>query len=337
MGRVAKWMLWGLVGLVVLLAVAITATIGWRPFLGPSARALTAKKYEATPQRLDRGRYIATALAGCLYCHSPHNWSAADMAMIAGKEGAGDVQPYANLPGKMVAPNITPDPETGAGTWTDDQMARAIREGIGHDGRALFPLMPYEHYRRMSDEDLASVIVYVRSLPAVRNALPKTEIIFPVKYLIRSVPQPVTAPVNEPVSSDPVRRGEQLVNLAGCMDCHTAAIRGKPLAGMEGAGGFGFPGPWGFVASANITQDPSGIPYYDEALFIDVIRTGSVKARTLSPVMPVMAYKNLSDDDLKAMFAYLKTVKPVKHTVDNSEAPTYCKLCRSKHGGGDQN
>ncbi len=83
-----------------------------------------------------------------------------------------------------MASNLTPDPETGAGSWTDDQLARAIREGVGHDGRALFPIMPYQRYRNMSDEDLASVVVYLRSLPAVHNRLPATEIIFPVKYLI---------------------------------------------------------------------------------------------------------------------------------------------------------
>ena len=96
-----------------------------------------------------------------------------------------------DLPGHVVGPNLTPDVETGAGTWCDDQLARAIREGIGHDGRALFPMMPYEDFRHMSDEDLASVVVYLRSLaPAVHAELSKTEIIFPVKYLIRSVPEP---------------------------------------------------------------------------------------------------------------------------------------------------
>jgi mono/diheme cytochrome c family protein len=337
MGRLGKWILWGLLGLVVLLAIGITATIGWRPFIGPRTRALTDRKFEATPQRLERGKYIATALSGCVYCHSPHDWKAEGTPMIAGKEGSGEVEPYGDLPGRIVAPNLTPDPETGAGTWTDDQLARAIREGIGHDGRALFPLMPYEHYRRMSDEDVASVIVYLRSLPAVRNALPATEIIFPVKYLIRGVPQPLTAPVGGPAYTDPVKRGEQLLNLAGCMDCHTPADKGQPVAGMVAAGGFGFSGPWGFVASANITQDASGIPYYDEKLFLEVMHTGSVKARKLSPVMPVMVYKNLSDEDLKAMFAYVRTLKPVKHRVDNSEAPTECKLCRLKHGGGAEN
>jgi hypothetical protein len=106
---------------------------------------------------------------------------------------------------------------------------------------------------------------------------------------------------------------------------------------MDFAGGFTRSGPWGSAASANLTPDPSGIPYYDEALFLEVMRTGFVKARPLSPAMPTMVSKNMSDDDLKAIFAYLRTLKPVQHRVDNSEPPTYCKLCRQKHGAGDRN
>jgi mono/diheme cytochrome c family protein len=328
----------GLIALLGLVAVAITFTIGWRPFIGPKARPLTIRTFERTPQRLERGRYIATALSGCIYCHSEHNWTAPGTPIVPGSEGAGGVQPETDLPGRIVAPNLTPDPETGAGKWTDDQFARAIREGIGHDGRALFPMMPYEHYRKMSDEDLASVIVYLRSLPLVRHELPKTEIIFPLKYLIRSVPDPVTMPVSESLdASDPVKRGGQLVNLAGCSDCHTPMEKGRNIPGMEFGGGAVLSGPWGSVASANLTPDASGIPYYDEALFLQTIRTGYVKARALSPIMPVMVYKNLSDGDLKAIFAYLQTLKPVRHNVDNSETATYCRLCRQKHGAGAQN
>src|SRR5579859_6178357 len=197
MKRLGTWFFIALVALVVLLAIGITVTIGWRPFLGPRARALTNRTFESTPQRVARGRYIATALSGCSYCHTPHDWASAGTPMVVGKEGAGEVLPYADLPGRIVAPNLTPDTETGAGRWTDDQLARAIREGIGHDGRPLFPIMPYQHYRNMSDEDLASIVVYLRSLPAVHNPLPSTDIIFPVKYLIRSAPEPVTAPVAE--------------------------------------------------------------------------------------------------------------------------------------------
>ena len=257
--------------------------------------------------------------------------------MVAGKEASGEVLPYAGLPGRIVAGNLTPDPETGAGSWTDDQLARAIREGVGHDGRALFPIMPYEHYRNMSDEDLASVVVYLRSLPAIHNQLPATEIIFPVKYLIRSAPEPIAAPVADVVSSDQLKYGTHLADQAGCIDCHTPQVRGQSVSGMDFAGGFPFTGPWGTVASSNITPDPSGIPYYDEALFLDVMRTGQVKGRQLSPVMPTMVYKNLTDDDLKAIFGFLRTTKSVKHRVDNSEPPTECKVCNQKHGAGNEN
>ena len=112
--------------------------------------------------------------------------------------GAGQDIPMKGLPGRVVAPNITPDPETGAGNWTDDELARAIREGVGHDGRVLFPVMPYQRFRSLSDEDLASIIVYLRALPPVRRQQPATEIVFPVRYLIRSVPEPIDAPVPAP-------------------------------------------------------------------------------------------------------------------------------------------
>jgi mono/diheme cytochrome c family protein len=338
MRRLAEWLLILVCALVVLLAIGVTFTIGWRPFFGPKTRPLTARTFERTPQRLERGRYIATALSGCSFCHSPHDWNAPGFPSVPGREGAGEVEPYADLPGRVVAPNLTPDAETGAGRWTDDQLARAIREGVGHDGRALFPLMPYLHYRKMSDEDLASVIVYIRSLSPVRNELPRTEIIFPVKYLIRSVPEPLTTAVPDlPSGSSTLDRGAYLVNMGGCSDCHTPQEKGQVLPGMAFAGGFPFPGPWKYVVSANITPDASGISYYDEALFLEVMHTGSVKARQLSPIMPVNVYKNLTDDDLKAMFAYLRTLKPVRHRVDNSEPPTLCKLCRKKHGAGDRN
>ena len=337
MGRVGKWLVAGVLCVVVLLATAITFTIGWRPFIGPKVRPLTNRAYERTPQRLERGRYIATALSGCIYCHSPHEWKMPGHPIVAGKEGTGEVLPYADTPGRIVAPNLTPDTATGAGNWSDDEFARAIREGVGHDGRALFPIMPYERFRSMSDEDLASVVVYFRSLPPVPNDLPPTEIIFPVKFLIRRVPQPVTSPVAIESTNDPVRRGAHLVNLAGCIDCHTAMIQGAFVPGLDFAGGHEFPGPWLTLASANITPDASGISYYDEALFLEVMRTGSVRARKLSDVMPVSVYKNLTDDDLKVMFAYLRTLKPVKHRVDNSEPATECKLCRQKHGAGAQN
>lgn len=338
MSRWARILAIVVLAIVVLLLLGITFTVGWRPFLGPRARPLTARKFEATPARLLRGRYLAENVLDCFACHGEHDWTKHDAPLVPGTEGAGqDMAILEGLPGHVVAPNITPDPQTGAGTWTDDQLARAIREGIGHDGRALFPMMPYPDFSHLSDEDLASVVVFLRSLPPVRHELPRTEIIFPVKYLIRSVPEPITAPVAPPDVSTPVKRGEYLVTVAGCTDCHTPQVKGQPMKGLEFAGGMPFKGPWGDVASANITPDASGISYYDEALFVQVLRTGYVKARELNQIMTWWDYRGMTDEDLKAVFAYLRTLPPVKHRVDNSEPPTDCKVCGNRHGAGNLN
>lgn len=332
-----KVLLVGAIALIVVVCVAISLTIGWRPFIGPRARPLTSRQFERTPQRVERGRYIFNFLAACTDCHSPHDTRQHLAPVIAGAEGSGQVLPFGGLPGRVVAPNLTPDPTTGSGLWTDDQIARAIREGIGHDGRALFPIMPYGFYREMSDEDLASVVVYIRSLAPVAHALPKTEIIFPIKYLIRSAPQPITGPVNAPDPSDQIQWGAYLVKMASCEDCHTPQVHGTPIPGIAFSGGNIFKGDEGSVASANITPDPSGMIRYSEAVFIQAFRTGFVGTRSLNPIMPFEYYGGMSNDDLKAIYAYLRTLKPVKHIVDNSEPPTYCKLCRNMHGGGDKN
>jgi mono/diheme cytochrome c family protein len=325
-------------GLVVVLAVGITLTIGWRPFIGPRARPLTNRSFERTPQRLARGQYLSNNLLGCFECHGEHEWTKHDAPLIDDTRGAGYSDfPMAGLPGRIIPPNITPDPETGGGRWTDDMLARAIREGIGRDGHALFPFMAYPYFRSISDEDLAAVIVYLRSLPPIRKTLPDTQIIFPVKYLMRSAPQPITEPVPEPDVSTPVKRGNYLVTIAGCSDCHTPQAKGQPIQGLEFAGGVILEGPWGRVASANITTDSSGISYYDEVMFREVIHTGFVKARKINQIMPWWDYRNLTDEDLKAIFAYLRTLKPLKHRVDNTEPPTYCRLCGSSHGAGNQN
>ena len=323
---------------IALLVVGITLTIGWRPIVGPRSRPLTNRMFERTPERWARGKYLAENVAARMDCHSPHDWTKRDSPIPSGMDGAGeDMSILKGLPGTVVAPNLTPDPETGAGTWSDDALARAIREGIGHDGRTLFPFMPYGRYRYMPDEDVASVIVYLRSLPPVRNPLPKTEIIFPVKYLMRSAPQPITDPVPAPDISDPVKKGAFLVTIASCSECHTPMDKGRPLPNMDLSGGQIFEGPWGRVASANLTPDPSGIPYYDETLFLQAIRTGYVKARQLNQIMPWRNYSGMTDEDAKAIFAYLKTVKSVKHFVDNSEPATSCVICKAMHGGGEKN
>ncbi|HEX8560403.1 MAG TPA: cytochrome c [Pyrinomonadaceae bacterium] len=322
----------------VVVGVGITATVGWRPFVGPRARPLAARAFEPTPARLERGRYLVESVSACFACHTTYDPKDPARSYAAADRGAGGSMAADGLPW-LVAPNITPDRKTGAGAWTDDMLARAIREGIGHDGRALFPAMPYQSYRAYSDEDVASIVVYLRSIPAVRNELPKSEIPFPLSRLINAAPEPLDGPVAEPDLSTRVKRGGYVVRAADCAGCHTPrGDKGAPLPGMEYAGGNPFDdGRGGAVTPSNLTPDATGIPYYDEALFAEAMRAGHVKARKLSPRMPWWVYRGMSDEDLRSVFAYLRTLRPVEHRVDNTERPTFCKLCKQRHGLGERN
>jgi len=207
MSTLRRMLLYVILTVAILLAFGITFTIGWRPFIGPRARRLATRTFERTPTRLARGQYLVEHVANCMECHAEHDWTAHDAPVRPNSLGAGqDMNVLKGFPGKVYAPNITPDRETGIGAWSDDQRARAIREGVSHDGRALFPFMPYLDFRAMSDEDLAAVIVYVRLLPPVRRQQPPTELIFPVNYLIRGAPAPLDGPVGEPDVSSPEKR-----------------------------------------------------------------------------------------------------------------------------------
>jgi mono/diheme cytochrome c family protein len=313
----------------------------------PGASVLDREVIPRTPERLARGKYLVNGVLQCFYCHSEVDFSRRPAGPFPGKMGGGYIFPAEEMelpPGnRIVAPNISPDPQYGAGKWKDSDFVRALRRGIGHDGRTLFPLMPYQYFRHLSDEDLASVIVYIRSIPAVHIKRPNTELTDAMKKMFQ--PLPPLEQVAEPDKSDRIKYGEYLVAAGHCDGCHTPTDEhGQPIPGMYLAGGEPLTGYWGpdvkklvTVSSLNLTPDPSGISFMDEALFIKAIRTGQVQARLLSNIMPWTFFRHLTDDDLKAMFAYLRTVKPVQHRVDNTEPPGYCKLCRHRHGYGKRN
>lgn len=299
-----------------------------------------------TPERLARGKYLVEGLVQCPACHSEHDFSKRPWEIIPGRKLGGFVftpeESGLPKPYLLVAPNISPDPEYGAGTWKDRDFVRALRQGIGHDGRTLFPFMPYPYFRNISDEDLAAIIVYERSQAPVHVQRPKSQ--FPPDFMKAFQPLPPMPHVAEPDHSDRVAYGKYLVNAAHCDACHTPTDhQGNPLPGMQFSGGADIAGTWKggneivHVNALNITPDASGIGYFDEAMFIQVIRNGGFKTRPLLNIMPWDYFRNLTDDDLKAIFAYLRTVKPVCHHVDNTEVATYCKQCRTKHGLGAMN
>ncbi len=324
-----------LLGILLLLVVGLFVSGLWRAFVGPKARAVTSRTFEGTPARLERGKYLAENVMGCFYCHSDRDWKSEGAPPIEARKGAGVM--FSGGPGKIFAPNITPDKETGVGAWSDDELARAIREGVSRDGHALFPIMPYMNYRHLSEEDTASLIAYLRSIPPVRNTVEKSKLNFPLNFLVNLMPNPLETAVPAADVSTPVKRGELLATLSSCADCHTPMEKGQPIPGMILAGGFTLSEPSGETTAPNITPDASGISYYDETLFLEVMRTGQVKARKLNPTMPWALYGKMTDDDLKALFAYLKTVPAVSHKVDNTEPPTPCKVCKGRHGFGDRN
>lgn len=224
--------------------LTIASILGWtryrlgpRALLGPRARPLADRHFESTPARVARG-HLVQGVAHCLACHSPLEGSDPNTGAPAlGKEGIGDSF-HPDPETLIVVPNLTPDPDTGIGRWTDDQLARAIREGIGHDGRALMPMMPYRHFRHMSDEDLASVIVYLRSLLPVRHVLPHGKLPLTRQWKYNRYPLPLTVEVPEPDLSEPIRRGAYYVELGKCADCHTPLDDDSQyLANLDFAGG----------------------------------------------------------------------------------------------------
>jgi len=335
-----------LAGMAVLIALGsgVGLYFGWniypqllRVVLGPPARPLRNISFERTVARVERGHYLVEGPLACFRCHSDRDWSKPGAPPVEGKIGAGHVFSDDGRPW-LVAPNITPDRETGAGTWSDDMLARAIREGIGHDGRALHPQMWWRAFADLSDEDVASVVVYLRTIPPVRNLLPRTRLPWRIRLRITGDPQPLIAPHPRRADSEYAPYGGYLASVADCVGCHTDWYHpGSGVNEQFFGGGNPIWSPKGEVFSTNITGDPSGISYYDAAMFIRVLRTGKVGARVLSGAMPWYWYRNMTDDDLKFLFDTLKQAKPVKHIVDNTEPPTYCPRCTQKHGGGSDN
>ena len=171
------------------------AGITWLFLRKPAMAPPSSIKVAITPERIARGRYIFETVADCTGCHSQRDFTRIGGPEILAGRGRGNVMSdlMKGLPGVVVAPNITPDRETGIGNWTDGEKIRAIREGVDRDGQALFPMMPYEGYSRFGDEDVQSLVAYLDSLPPIHNPLPKTKLIFPVSVLIKSAPKPVGA------------------------------------------------------------------------------------------------------------------------------------------------
>ncbi len=254
---------------------------------------------------LERGRYLMQGIVACGNCHTPQTPN----GPAAGMEMAGQMVTDMAL-FTAYAPNITPDPETGIGSWSDDQIVAAIRDGRRPDGSLIGPPMPIHLYRGMSDRDVRAIVTYLRTVPPVRNAVPKSIYRIP---LPPSYGPPVTA-VAEVPRDDQVAYGAYLARPLGhCIACHTPMINGREdYENQLGAGGFVLDGPWGTTISRNITPHPEdGIAAWANAEIKRAITEGiSADGGRLAPPMAYGYYRNISDADLDAVVAYLRTLRP---------------------------
>ncbi|HET9434739.1 MAG TPA: c-type cytochrome, partial [Chitinophagaceae bacterium] len=252
-----------------------------------------------------RGKNLVFGAAHCADCHSRKN---ADSLIKLGQEVPLTGGVIFDLPvGKIYSRNITPDKETGIGNLTDAEIARALRYGVHADGTVVFNFMPFNN---MSDDDLTAVISYLRAQKPVRHEVPKHSL----NFLGKTVKAFVVSPVGpDGVVEKSVKRdssaayGKYLANnVANCGGCHTqrtlsGAFIGEPYAGGGDIEGFITP---------NLTPDSSSRIFgWSQKNFVDRFRMGKLVPK--SP-MPWQSFGRMGDTELKAIYAYLHTLKPVK-------------------------
>jgi mono/diheme cytochrome c family protein len=280
--------------------------------------AVCLRPASAQDNSLERGRYLVETVAFCGICH---NARGPDGRMIPGMELAGGRVMILNElrtvlpdipPGdiRAVAPNITPDPETGIGRWADAQIATAIREGRRPDGSIIGPPMPVNLYRGLSDRDLAAIVTYLRGVPPKHNAIPqRSSYPFPL--------EPYGPPIDHVAdpADNPIARGAYVAGpLAHCIDCHIPAVNVIQRDWTRtGAGGMPFQGPSGIVVSRNITPDKEhgGIGDWTDQQIRETLTTGV--ARDGRPLMPAMmarasVFSRFTESDMRDLIAYLRSL-----------------------------
>ncbi len=274
-----------------------------------------------TPERFERGKYLANNVAVCIDCHSERDWSRFSGPLVPGTEGQGGeiFDQSMGFPGKFVAKNIT---QYKLNEWTDGEILRAITTGVSRDGKALFSIMPHPNYGRMDREDLNSIITYIKTLQPIEKEVDPSIPDFPMNFILNTIPKKA-AFTTIPPREDKVNYGKYLVNTASCFDCHTKQEKGK-FIGEHFAGGFEFKFPDGSILqSANITPHETGIGKWSKEDFISRFKLyadSSYVAHKVNPgefqtPMPWTFYAHMTEEDLSSIYDYLQTLKPVNQVV----------------------
>ncbi|WP_264565090.1 cytochrome c [Flavobacterium sp. N3904] len=316
-------------GVLLFLVIGIVVLLLYVKLALPNVGKMEYLSIKPTVSKLERGKYLANHVCVCVDCHSTRNWSEFSGPLVEGTIGKGGevFDQRFGFPGSFYSKNITP---SGIGDWTDAEVMRAIASGVSKNGNALFPVMPHPHFGQMDKEDLESIIVYLRTLEPIENVVPGSKADFPMSFIINTIPKEPHFS-DKPNETEVVAYGGYLFNAASCSECHSKQENGKPIEGMELAGGFEFPMvTGGIVRSANITQDKiTGIGKWSENDFVKRFKTytdstyvpNKISKGLFNTVMPWTMYGGMKEQDLKAIYAYLKTVKPIHNSVEKFVNP----------------
>lgn len=318
------------ISLVVLVAVvSVGGLIAYVFAAFPDVGDAPELKVELTPERIERGRYLANSVNVCMDCHSTRDWSKFSGPIIPGTEGKGGERfdRSVGFPGVYYSRNITP---AGISRYTDGELYRAITMGVDREGKAMFPVMPYPYYSGMDDEDIYSIIAYIRTLAPIENTVAPPVSDFPMNIIIHTIPAKKVS-AKKPDPSDTVAYGGYVTNAAGCIECHTQVDRGQIIPELAFAGGREFAFPDGSVVrSPNITpHEQTGIGRWTKSQFIarfkmyadSTYALPNVAPGEFNTMMPWMMYATMTEQDLGAIYAYLRSVAPVENAVARFTGP----------------
>lgn len=317
-----------------LFAVIIILVIGGLAFVNftfPKVSPAPELTIDKSPDRVARGEYLAHHVTVCVDCHSTRDFSLFSGPITPGTLGSGGdrFDQSMGLPGVFYAKNITP---TGISDYTDGELFRLITTGVTNDERPMFPLMPYSYYGKMDPEDIYDIIAYIRTLEPIDHDVPESKADFPVSIILKTIPTDAK-PEKRPAKTDQVAYGKYMTNASACMECHTPVdAQGTLIAGKEFSGGRDFLFPDGsVVTTANLTQDQeTGIGSWTEDMFVGRFKQyldssyhlPKVQPGEFNTVMPWVMYAGMEESDLKAIYAYLKTIEPISNHVVKFSQPS---------------
>ena len=264
--------------------------------------AMAIGSANAQSDLVKRGDYLVNTIMTCGNCHTPKGPTGDIMEKAFSGGLSWDEPPF-----KVTAANITQDKDTGIGSWTDAQIKTLLRTGKRPNGVPIASVMPTGFYGIVTERDMDAIVAYLRTLKPIANKVPD-----PI-YKFAAPPQifpGAEKPYTEAMLSDPVKKGFYLATIGHCMECHTPMPKGVHNWADLGTGGFEFPGPWGVSVSRNITASKTkGIGSWADADIKRAITKGVSKdGSPLKPPMGFPYYDHLTDGDLNAVIAYLRTV-----------------------------